>query len=329
MSENILWFLQTDIENKYKETPIDEIVKKINENKTEESTKIAWRLEKDNGLKVINITPPIKNFISAISQMQNEIDSSATKSTRTEQNKPNDEKIAEGKVEINNSIIIFAIIASLLIGSLFGFICSSISSNTDIGDKFDKFTTIAEALKKDMESKTESLVSFPLKLDSESKAANASMTQLGEISSNLKKELDVAKNIADSVTQQATTAYISIKDLNEISLPQIEKLKILNDAESFNKTFTDILSKNLNTENLAKIIVDKGSVSDKKFLTTLTEALIPKEKKDIDTLKKIFADKISDIAIDSKKQLITAIITSFNQTDSETKNKFAQDLVKV
>lgn len=336
MSENILWYLITGTDAvKYEKTPttIGEIATKIDENKIGEYTRIGWMLEKDKSIKVIDITTPIKNLIAAVSKTLNGIDDTDTNSPAIKQNNSDDKTNVNGKSErnislTNTTIICFAITASLLIGSLFGFICSSISSNTDIGDKFDKFKNIAEALKENLESKTDSLVSFPSKLNKESTAANTSMTNLNKLSSELTTELNTAKGITDSVMQQATNVFISIKDLNEIALPQIEKLKILSDAESFNKTFKEILTTTLNTDNLAKIIVDKDPMFGKKFLASLTEALLPKGKKDVDNLTKIFIDKIGDIGVDGKKQLITAIFNSFNTTDSETKNKLAQDLVK-
>jgi hypothetical protein len=306
MSENILWSLHTDMDGMKtkEETTIQDIAKKIDQNKIGTSTKIGWKFENDEKTYPIDINL-LKCIINNVTESHNKID-----------------------LPINKITIIFAITGLLLIGGLFGFIVFSMSSNTDIGDKFDKFKNIAEALKEDMKSKTDSLVSFPSKLNSESTEANTSMTNLKKMSSELTTELNKAKGITDSVTQQAANFNASIKKLNEETLPEIGKLKNLNDIELFDKKFTEILKQTLSTENLAAKIMEKDSTSGKKFITSLTEGLLSKEKTDIDNLRKKFAEKLGEMTVESKKALITGIINSYNQTESETKNKLAQDLVK-
>jgi len=336
MSENILWYLITGTDAvKYEKTPttIGEIATKIDENKIGEYTRIGWMLEKDKSIKVIDITTPIKNLIAAISKTLNGIDDTDTNSPAIKQNNSDDKTNVNGKSErnislTNTTITCFAITASLLIGSLFGFICSSISSNTDIGDKFDKFKNIAEALKENLESKTDSLVSFPSKLNTASTAADTSMKNLNTVSIGLKTKLDEAGKISDSMKEQATNINASMMQLNNVTLPEIGKLRNLNDIESFDKKFTEILKTTLSTEKLASKIMEKDSTSGKKFITSLTDALLSMEKTDINNLRKKFAEKLGEMTDEGKKALITGIINSYNQTDSETKNKLAQDLVK-
>jgi len=343
MSGKILWYLNPgpDIKNNWKQTPIDVVLEKISANEESKPFLIAWTFE-DIGKPQLIDTIGIKFIMEAIKQTPNATGHSDTENNNSlgkdnnklsheKQINSNDEESSEEKQKTNdpiNALTISTLIVSLIsLITLLIFIFIGKPNDSDTKSKIEELKLIAENLKSEMETKTNGLKSISNNLNTAKTNVNASVESLnkylGEINSALKNSSQNAMAVA-TIAQQVKD---SLTDLNTNTFAKIGDLKNFTDAKLFNEKFTTILEGTLSTENLAKIIIEKDNQSGQKFIGTLTTALLQKDPKKIEDLKKIFAENLGKLDTESRKTLMTEIIKSYSKPTADERSKLTKELL--
>lgn len=140
------------------------------------------------------------------------------------------------------------------------------------------------------------------------------------VSTEIMKTKDDAKVIADAINLNLSTINSGLKTLSDDSKPLFEK-------NLFNSKVTEILKENLNTGNLATKLIELDKNSGEKFIESLTIALLPKDSKKIEELKKTFVEKIGQLDPATKNNLINGIIKSYGNPTADEKAKLLKDLL--